>query len=103
MLLILAEKLLDQIPDLLPSGKILTSGGSLGDCLCFGEYQVETGEERWVVYSGLLSHNIYLLYTILTRLSSHAKTMKWSNHSESLDFLLLRSTRLNTNVRHRAV
>lgn len=103
MLLILAEKLLDQIQDLLTSKKSLTSGVSLGGCVCFGEYQIETDEERWVVYSALLSHNIYLLQTILARLSNHAKTMKWSNHSESLDLLLVRSTRLNTNIRHRAV
>jgi hypothetical protein len=103
MLLILAEKLLDQISQLELGEKNITSEVNLQKGLRVGEYQLETHEEQWIVYSGLLAYNIDQLRLILVQLYIQAESTKLHNHTETLKLLMLRSAATRKSVRDYAV
>ncbi|KAI1378746.1 hypothetical protein F4677DRAFT_378081 [Hypoxylon crocopeplum] len=99
MLLILAEKLVDQFSSLIVNSKALTSQCDGKGGLGFGEYYIEAGDEQSVVYLVLARQNVYLFRMILTRIADRAKERDWLNHLETVELLMGRSGGLDSNVK----
>lgn len=99
MRVILSEKLMAQFNELILSNKPLSGyatvpGGAGFDSFVFGDYPLESGEERGEVFAGLLRHNVRLFIVVLRQLLERAQMKEWHHHVETLNELLVQASSL---------
>ncbi|KEY75034.1 hypothetical protein S7711_10457 [Stachybotrys chartarum IBT 7711] len=99
MRVILSEKLMAQFNELLLSNKPLSGygtapGGTGFGSFAFGDYPLESGEERGEVFAGLLRHNVRLFIVVLRQLLERAQMKEWHHHVETLNELLVQASNL---------